>query len=170
MPAQKNRQKVPPDSAGGTGPQHPVLDDVAEAGRMVSDAAGYLSPARDFDVPHLGAGDWPPDLNPAETLAMLGQLAAITHNVSGCLTGITAQHAVPDAAKPELDAIADLLTHAGSTLTGLAGTPQPAAPAAGGPRGTSQDFPHPPAPRTPGGTYSPARPAAPPSGRPGMTP
>jgi hypothetical protein len=172
MPEQKNRQTVPPDTttAGGTGEQHPVLDDVAEAGRMVADAAGYLSPTRDFDVPHLEAGDWPADLDPAETLAMLRQLAAITHDVSGCLTGIASQHAVPGAAKPELDALADLLTHAGSTLTALTGTPQQAAPAAGGPRGASQDFPHPPAARTTGDARPPARPAAPPSARPRMTP
>jgi hypothetical protein len=144
MPENKNRQTVPPGADGGTGQKHPVLEDVAEAARMVSDAAGYLSPTREFDVPHLEEGDWPPDLNPAETLAMLRQLAGITHAISGCLGGITCQHAVPDAAKPELERIADLLTHAGSQLSGLAGSPAQDTRAAGSPLDTRQDFPHPP--------------------------
>lgn len=169
MPEHKNRQTVPPDAAGDTGQQHAVLDDVAEAARMVSDAAGYLSPTRDFDVPHLEAGDWPPDLNPAETLAMLGHLAGITHDISGCLGGITCQHAVPDAAKPELERIADLLTHAGSQLSGLAGTPAQDTPAAGSPLDTRQDFPHPPVAGPLSGAHR-ARPVGPPPPRHPLTP
>jgi hypothetical protein len=146
-----------------------VLEDVAEAGRMVSDAAGYLSPTRQFDVPDLEASDWPPDLNPAETLAMLGHLARLTHDISGCLTGIACQHAVPDAAKPELEQTADLLTGAGHKLSALGTMPGRDAGTAVPPGDTRQDFPHPPVVSPPGGTR-PGRPVTPPATRHPMTP
>ena len=82
---------------------------MAEAAGVISDAAAYLSPTREFDEPSLEEGDWPRDLDGPETLRMVGHLADVAYGASRCLAGISCQHAIPDAAKPELDVIADLL-------------------------------------------------------------
>jgi len=103
----------------GSPEAHPVLKDMAEAAAVISDAAGYLSPTRAFDEPSLEGTDWPRDLDGPETLRMMGHLAGIAYGAGSCLAGITCQHAIPDAAKPELDVIADLLFEAGRKLTAL---------------------------------------------------
>jgi hypothetical protein len=96
---------------------------MAEAARVLTDTAAYLSPTREFDEPHLEESDWPPDLDGPETLRMTGHLADIVHEASRCLIGIGSQHAIPDAAKPEHDAVADLLARAGRKLSALPGIP-----------------------------------------------
>jgi hypothetical protein len=107
---------------GSSGP-HPVLEGIAEAAGVISDASAYLSPTREYDEPSLEKGDWPRDLDGPETLRMVGHLADIAYGASGCLAGITCQHAIQDAAKPELDVIADLLAEAGRKLSALTGNP-----------------------------------------------
>ena len=107
---------------GSSGP-HPVLEGIAEAAGVISDARAYLSPTREYDEPSLEKGDWPRDLDGPETLRMVGHLADIAYGASGCLAGITCQHAIQDAAKPELDVIADLLAEAGRKLSALTGNP-----------------------------------------------
>ena len=107
----------------GSPDTHPVLKDMAEAAGVISDAAAYLSPTRQFDEPSLEEGDWPRDLDSPETLRMVGHLADIAYGASRCLAGITCQHAIPDAAKPELDVIANLLFEAGRKLSALTETP-----------------------------------------------
>ena len=108
--------------AGSPG-THPVLEAMAEAAGVISDAAAYLSPTRQFDEPSLEEGDWPRDLDGPETLRMVGHLADIAYGASRCIAGITCQHAIPDAAKPGLDVIANLLADAGRKLSALTGTP-----------------------------------------------
>jgi hypothetical protein len=128
--------------------QHPLLEDMTDAVRLMDDAAGFLSPTREYDEP--GFTDWPRDLDGQETLAMMRQLAGIVDATGGCLAGITCQHAVADTAKPELEEIAALLTRAAGKLHVLSGT-------AGREPGTTaspvlhagQDFPHRPMARWP---------------------
>ena len=167
MPQEDHRSTGVQAAAGSSGP-HPVLGDVAEVARLISDADAYLSPTRGFDEPHLEAKDWPRDLDGPETLDMVGHLAEITHSVSGCITGISCQHGIPDAAKPELETIANLLTEAGSKLRAVRGIPGQEAQAASTAPHAGLDFPHTPATRPPSGSARPAAPkaAAAPAARP----
>ena len=96
MPEEDHRQATWP-SPGASG-QHPVLEGVTEAVRLMDEAAGFLSPTREYDEP--GFTGWPRDLDGRETLAMMRQLAGIVDAASGCLAGITCQHAIADTAKP----------------------------------------------------------------------
>lgn len=121
MPDPDDRMTTWPE-AGSPG-NHPVLEAMAEAVGVVSDTAAYLSPTREFDEPSLEEGDWPRDLDGPETLRMVGHLADVAYGASRCITGISCQHAIPDAAKPQLDVIADLLADAGRKLSALTGTP-----------------------------------------------
>lgn len=157
MSEQDDRETSWQEAAGSSG-SHPVLADVTEAARVIRDAAAFLSPTREFDEPHLEENDWPRDLDGAETLGMLGQLTEIVHGSSGCLMGISCQHGVPDAAKPDLDAIANLLTDAGRKLSVLGGTLGREAEAATPAQYAGLDFPHAP---TAGPAGDSARQAAP---------
>jgi hypothetical protein len=143
--------------AGSSG-AHPVLEDMAEAVGVISDAGAYLSPTREFNEPSLEEGDWARDLDGPETLRMVGYLADIAHGTSSCITGIRCQHGIPDAEKPELDVIADLLTEAGRKLSALTGTPGREAGASSPARHAGLDFPDAAAARPPAGH---ARQAAP---------
>jgi hypothetical protein len=143
--------------AGSSG-AHPVLEGMAEAAGMISDAGAYLSPTREFDEPSLEESDWPRDLDGPETLRMVGHLADIAYGASGCIAGITCKHAIPDAAKPGLDVIADLLFEAGRKLSALTGTPGREAEAASPAQHAGLDFPDAPAAGPPAG---PARHASP---------
>jgi hypothetical protein len=167
MPDPDDRMTTGPEAGSPPG-GHPVLADVAEADGVISDAAGYLSPTREYDEPHLEEGDWPRDLDTPETLHMVEHLADIAYGVGNCITGIRCQHAIPDAAKPELDVIADLLAEAGRKLSALTQTPSRGAEAASPAQHAGLDFPAGPAARPSAG---PARPAVPrtgttPAGRP----
>src|ERR1017187_4913148 len=106
MPEEDHRQATWP--APGASGQHPVLEGVTEAVRLMDDAAGFLSPTREYDEP--GFTGWPRDLDGQETLAMMRQLVGIMDAAGGCLAGITCQHAIAATAKPGLDEIATLLT------------------------------------------------------------
>ena len=121
MPDPGDHRTTRPET-GSPGP-HPVLEDIAKAAGVISDASGYLSPTREYDEPSLEKGDWPRDLNGPETLRMVEHLADIAYGASRCITGITCQHAIPDAAKPGLDVIADLLAEAGRKLSALTEDP-----------------------------------------------
>lgn len=121
MPDPGDHRMTRPET-GSPGP-HPVLEDIAKAAGVISDASGYLSPTREYDEPSLEKGDWPRDLNGPETLRMVEHLADIAYGASRCITGITCQHAIPDAAKPGLDVIADLLAEAGRKLSALTEDP-----------------------------------------------
>ena len=86
-----------------------MLEDVTEAVRRDQTTRPvYLSPTREYDEPGFRRG-WPRDLDGRETLAMMRHLAGIVDAASGCLAGITCQHAIADTAKPALDEIATLL-------------------------------------------------------------
>ena len=128
-----------------------------EATGVISDAGAYLSPTREFDEPSLEEGDWPRDLDSPETLRMVEHLADIAYSAGRCLAGITCQHAIPDAAKPELDVIADLLFEAGRKLTALTGTPGQETKGASPAQHAGLDFPAAPTVSPPVG---PARPTA----------
>jgi hypothetical protein len=145
---------------------HPVLEAIAEASGAISDAAAYLSPTRAFDEPSLEEGDWPRDLDSPETLRMVGHLADIAYSAGGCLAGIRCQHAIPDAAKPELDVIADLLFEAGRKLTALTGTPGQEAEGASPAQYAGLDFPAAPTARPPVGPARSAAPRTAPTARP----
>jgi hypothetical protein len=148
MPEQDHGQT--PWPAPGPSGQHPVLEDVAEAVRLMDDAAGFLSPTRKYDEP--GFTGWPRDLDGRETLAMMRQLVGIMDAAGGCLAGITCQHAIAATAKPGLDEIATLLT-----ATATAGKLRVLSETAGRGAGTDtspvrhagQDFPHGPITRLP---------------------
>ena len=139
MPDPDDRMTTWPEA--GSPAAHPVLEAMAEAAGVVSDAAAYLSPTREFDEPSLEEGDWPRDLDGPETLRMVGHLADVAYGASRCITGITCQHAIPDAAKPQLDVIADLLAEAGRKLSALTGTPGREAEAASPAQHAGLDFP-----------------------------
>jgi hypothetical protein len=117
--------------AAGRPGDHPVLREAAEAARLTGDAAAFLNPTRMFDELHLDESDWPRDrprdrprdLGRPETQAVMRHLADIAHSLDGCLGGVRSQHNVPDTAKPELDAVADLLMNAGRRLSALAEAP-----------------------------------------------
>ena len=155
MPDPDDRMTTRPEA--GSPDTHPVLKDVAEAAGVIGDAGAYLSPTREFDEPSLEEGDWPRDLDSPETLRMVGHLADIAYSASSCLAGIRGKHAIPDAAKPELDVIADLLFEAGRKLTALTGTPGREAEGASPAQHAGLDFPAAPTASPPAG---PARPAA----------
>lgn len=142
MPEQDNPET--PLSAG----QHSVLEDVTEAVRLMDDAAGFLSPTREYDEP--GFTGWPRDLDGGETLAMMRQLAGIVDAASGCLAGITCQHAIAESAKPGLYEIAAMLSAAARKLSVQSGTAGREAGTAASPvRQAGQDFPHGPITRPP---------------------
>ena len=101
MPDPDDRMTTWPE-AGSAG-THPVLAGMEEATGVISDAGAYLSPTREFDEPSLEEGDWPRDLDGPETLRLVGYLADVAYGASRCITGISCQHAIPDAAKPQLD-------------------------------------------------------------------
>jgi len=146
MPEEDHRQATRPAPAAAG--QHPVLEDVTEAVRLMDDAAGFLSPTREYDEP--GFAGWPRDLNGPETLAMMGQMAGIADAASGCLAGITCQHAIADTAKPALDEIATLLAATAGKLRVLSGAAGREAGTAASPvRHAGQDFPHGPMARLP---------------------
>ena len=146
MPEQDHPQTT--WSAPGASGQHSVLEDVTEAVRLMDDAAGFLSPTREYDEP--GFTGWPRDLDGQETVAMMRQLAGIVDAASGCLTGIACQHAIADTAKPALDEIATLLIATARKLSVLSGTAGREAGAAASPvRQAGQDFPHGPISRLP---------------------
>ena len=86
---------------------------------------------------------------------MVEHLADIAYSAGRCLAGITCQHAIPDAAKPELDVIADLLFEAGRKLTALTGTPGQETKGASPAQHAGLDFPAAPTVSPPVG---PARP------------
>jgi hypothetical protein len=155
MPDPDDRMTTRPEA--GSPDTHPVLKDMAEAAGVISDAGAYLSPTREFDEPSLEEGDWPRDPDSPETLRMVGHLADIAYSASGCLAGIRCKHAIPDAAKPELDVIADLLFEAGRKLAALTGTPGREAEGASPAQHAGLDFPAAPTASPPAG---PARPAA----------
>ena len=118
-----------------------MLEGVTEAVRLMDDAAGFLSPTREYDEP--GFTGWPRDLDGRETLAMMRQLVGIVDAASGCLAGITCQHAIADTAKPALDEIATLLTATARKLHVLSGTAGREAGTAASPvLHAGQDFPH----------------------------
>ena len=73
MPEEDHRQATWP--APGASGQHPVLEGVTEAVRLMDDAAGFLSPTREYDEP--GFTGWPRDLDGRETLAMMRQMAGV---------------------------------------------------------------------------------------------
>ena len=133
---------------------------------MISDASAYLSPTREYDEPGLEKGDWPRDLDGPETLRMVEHLADIAYGASRCISGITCQHAIQDAAKPGLDMIADLLADAGRKLSALTGNPGRAAgassPAQHGTRNqqelAAENFPGGPAASPQPGSGAAARP------------
>lgn len=156
MPDPDDRMTTWPE-AGSPG-THPVLDAMAQSAGVISDAAAYLSPTREFDEPSLEEDDWPRDLDGSETLRMVGYLADVAYAASGCISGISCQHAIPDAAKPQLDVIADLLADAGRKLSALTGTPGPAAETASPAQHAALDFPAGATSSPPG---DPARPAVP---------
>ncbi len=118
-----------PDDRMTTGPEpgspaaHPVLEDMAEAVRLTSYAAGFLSPTRMFDEPGLEDDDWPRDLDGPETLQMLRYLADIAGHADTCVNGISCQHSIADAAKPELGEIGNLLVEVCRRLSALEGNP-----------------------------------------------
>jgi len=157
MPDPDDYSSTQPE-AGSSPEAHPVLKDMAEAAGVISDAAAYLSPTRQFDEPSLEESDWPRDLDNPETLCMVAHLADIAYGASSCLAGITCQHAIPDAAKPELDVIANLLFEAGRKLTALTGTPGQEAEGASPAQHAGLDFPAAP---TASPATSPNRQAAP---------
>jgi hypothetical protein len=139
MPEQDHPETM--RSAPGASGQHPVLEDVTEAVRLGEDAAGFLSPTREYDEP--GFTGWPRDLDGQETLAMMRQLAGLVDATSGCLAGITCQHAIADTAKPGLDEIATLLNATARKLDMLSGTAGREAGTAASPvQQAGQDFPH----------------------------
>ena len=169
MPEQDHRQTSRPGP--GASEQHPVLAGVAEAARQVGDAAGFLSPTREYDEP--GFTGWPRNLDGRETLAMMRQLAGIVDAASGCLAGITCQHAIADSAKPGLDEIATLLNATARKLDVLSGTAGRDAGTDGSPvRQAGQDFPHGPVTRLPADSAreSASRTATPPAARHRNTP
>jgi hypothetical protein len=169
MPEQDQPQTTRPGP--GASRQHPVLEGVTEAGRLAGDAAGFLSPTRAYDEP--GFTGWPRDLDGRETLAMMRQLAGIVDAASGCLAGITCQHAIADTAKPGLEEIATLLTATARKLDVLSGTAgRDAGPAASPVRQAGQDFPHGPVTRLPADSAREAasRTATPPAARHRNTP
>jgi hypothetical protein len=155
MPDPDDRMTTWPE-AGSAG-THPVLAGMEEATGVISDAGAYLSPTREFDEPSLEEGDWPRDLDGPETLRLVGYLADVAYGASRCITGISCQHAIPDAAKPQLDVIADLLADAGRKLSALTETPGQGAEAASPAQHAGLDFPAAPTASAPAG---PARPTA----------
>jgi hypothetical protein len=139
MPEEDHRQATWP--APGASGQHPVLEGVTEAARLMDDAAGFLSPTREYDEP--GFTGWPRDLDGRETLAMMRQMSGVADAASGCLAGITCQHAIVDTAKPALDEIATLLTATARKLDVLSGIAGRGAGTAASPvLHAGQDFPH----------------------------
>jgi len=143
--------------AGSPG-THPVLETMAQAAGVISDTAAYLSPTRQFDEPSLEEDDWPRDLDGPETLRMVGHLADAAYGASRCISGISCQHAIPDAAKPQLDVIADLLADAGRKLSALTETPGRAAEPSSPAQHAALDFPAGPTANPPG---EPAPPGVP---------
>jgi len=99
---------------------HPVVKEAADAARQIGNAPAFLSPTRMFDRPHLEESDWPRDLDRPETHEVIGYTADMAHSLDACLREIRSQYNVPDTAKPELDAVADLLMDAGFRLSALA--------------------------------------------------
>jgi len=163
MPDPDDHMSTRPEA--GSPEAHPVLKDMAEAAGVISDAGAYLSPTREFDEPSLEEGDWPRDLDSPETLRMVGYLAGIAYGASSCLAGITCQHAIPDAAKPELDVIANLLFEAGRKLSAVTGTAGQKASAASPAQQAGQDFPAAPTASPPAGPTRQAPPATTPAAR-----
>jgi hypothetical protein len=161
-----------PDDRTTTRPQagnpdtHPVLEAMAVASGAITDAAAYLSPTRAFDEPSLEEGDWPRDLDSPETLRMVEHLADIAYSAGRCLAGITCQHAIPDAAKPELDVIADLLFEAGRKLTALTGTPGQETRGASPAQHAGLDFPAAPTASAPADAARPTAARTAPTARP----
>ena len=102
--------------AAGASGDHPVLRELDEAARLMSNAEAFLSPTREFDEPHLVESDWPRDLDRPETRVALGHLADIISSLGGCTDGIRCHHNVPESAKPEFDTITALLLDAGRKL------------------------------------------------------
>src|ERR1039457_561308 len=80
--------------AAGRSGDHPVLREVTEAARLMSNARGFLSSTREFDEPHLEESDWPRDLDRPETRAVLGHLADTIHSLDACIDGIRCHHNV----------------------------------------------------------------------------
>jgi hypothetical protein len=154
MPEPDDRMTNWPE-AGSPG-THPALEAMTEAAGVVSDTAAYLSPTRQFDEPSLEEGDWPQDLDGPETLRMVEHLADIAFGASRCISGISCQHAIPDAAKPQLDVIADLLADAGRRLSALTETPGRAAEAASPAQQAGLDFPAGPTSSPPADSARPA--------------
>ena len=156
MPDPDDRMTTWPE-AGSRG-THPVLETMAQAAGVISDAAAYLSPTRQFDEPSLEEDDWPRDLDGPETLRMVGHLADAAYGASRCLSGISCQHAIPDAAKPQLDVIADLLADAGRKLSALTEAPGRAAEPASPAQHAALDFPAGPAANPPADPAPPGLP------------
>jgi hypothetical protein len=164
MPDPDDRMTTWPE-AGSAG-THPVLAGIEEATGVISDAGAYLSPTREFDEPSLEEGDWPRDLDGPETLRLVGYLADVAYGASRCITGISCQHAIPDAAKPQLDVIADLLADAGRKLSALTETPGQGAEAASPAQHAGLDFPAGPAASPPADPARQAMPRNAPAARP----
>jgi hypothetical protein len=100
-------------------------------------------------------------------------MAGIVDAASGCLAGITCQHAIADTAKPGLDEIATLLTATARKLRVLSGTASREAGTAASPvRQAGQDFPHGPMTHLPADSAqeSASRTATPPAAKHRNTP
>src|SRR5260370_197056 len=124
----------------------------------VGDSAAYRGLRGELDEPSLEEGDWRRDLDGPETLRMVGHLADVAYGASRSVSGISCQHAIPDAAKPQLDVIADLLADAGRKLSALIETPGRAAEAASPAQHDGPDFPAGPTSSPPADSARPAVP------------
>jgi hypothetical protein len=151
--------------AVGASGDHPVLREIAEAARLMSNAGAFLSPTREFDEPHLEKSDWPRDLDRSETRVALGHLADVIYSLGGCTDGIRCHHNVPDSAKPELDTITALLVDAGRRLGAQTRAARREADSAGPAQRAALNFPRPPLAGPPA---APSRPGAP-TAEPGPT-
>ena len=98
MPDPDDRMTTWPEA--GIPGTHPMLEAMARAAGVVSAAAAYLSPTRQFDEPSLEEDDWPRDLDGPETLRMVGHLADAAYCASRCTSGISRQHAARPPAAP----------------------------------------------------------------------
>jgi hypothetical protein len=160
MPEQDDSLTASGWPAAGRSGDHPVVREAADAARQIGNVDAFLSPTRMFDEPHLEESDWPRDLDRPETQEVMGHLADMAHSLDACIREIRSQHNVPDAAKPELDAVADLLRSAGRRLSALAKEPGQGPGSAGPAQQAGQSFPRTPlADPADGGEQPAARPA-----------
>jgi hypothetical protein len=146
--------------AAGASGDHPVLREMAEAARLMSNAGAFLSPTREFDEPHLEENDWPRDLDRPETRDALAHLADVISSLGGCIDGIRCHHNVPGSAKPELDKITALLVDAGLRLGAQTRALSREADSAGPAQQAGLNFPRAPLAGPPAAPGRPATPTA----------